>query len=749
MEVRLRAVLGPYNGQTILLGPGRYSVGRGRTCAVRLTRDQGVSGRHAILTVRAGGLVVEDRGSRNGTFVNDARLAVPTAVADGDRLRIGTSVFEVSVAVTPGGEETPETSGVAAEEEDTLPFEELPARLQILDGDRLGEIVEIPPDQVFMVGRGQEATLVLPDPFCSREHIALLSRAGRVVVRDNGSRNGLLVNDQRVQALQLAHDDVITIGRTRLRFIAAGRALPDDPQGDAPVAAPDPAMVEGSTDVPPEEAARSAGDDQQPVGRFGHYLLLREIGRGGMGRVFEARTPGHARVALKLLRTKGVDEERLALRRRRFEREARVLHLIRHENVVAFREAGVVAGQPFLAMERLEGPDLVSEMRFDRRLPYPEVERILFQLCAAVSAVHEAGVVHRDLKPGNVVLHGPARVVKLTDFGIAKLLDDRDLEGDEERLGSVDASAEITPEGRHPGTPFYMSPEQVRGETLDMRSDIWALGVVLYQLVAGGRPFEGRTGKEVMDSIVADCPRPLPDTVPPYVRSAVYRCLLKPPSWRFASAIELMDALHDRRVEQPTPVGADGPPPVPLTQCPFCGAAIAVGRDKCTLCRTDLNVFLEGHLYHLPMGDRLYAVCGSCGLAVSPNAKVCRRCGRLFKARQTAADSFRDETLTEDEIEELVHALVKLRACPYCRAPVPSTRPQCLTCGLPIRAFLAGRIVMAPDSTGADRAHCGNCQSRLPDPGQMQCASCGLNFVTGRMRDGKPWRRPGRRRGRR
>ncbi|MBI2298352.1 MAG: protein kinase [Armatimonadetes bacterium] len=736
MDVRLRGISGPYEGQTITLRSGRYSVGRRGDSAVRLTKDQAVSSQHALLVVQPLAVVVDDRGSRNGTFVNGARLAVPTVLDDGDQLRLGASQWRVVVRPDANGDE----DEVAPAEllDPSPPFEELPPRLQILDGEHAGQVVPLPPDTLFLAGRGPDVHLVLDDPFCSRQHAAFLWRGDQVVVRDNQSRNGLLVDGQQVQALHLRGGEVVTVGRTRVRFAAPGEGLPTDVRT---AVATDPATAEPSraaerdSDVPAEL--------ERAVGQFGPYSLVREIGRGGMGRVFEARTRGHAPVALKVLRTKGLDPARADIRRRRFEREATVLQRVHHENVVSYRDAGVIAGQPYLAMELLEGPDLVAELRSGRAMPYAEIERILFQLCAAVSAVHEARIVHRDLKPANVILHGAQRTVKLTDLGIARRIEERDLEGDEEALGAPAQEGEITLEGRHPGTPFYMSPEQIRGEMLDLRSDIWALGVVLYQLVSGGRPFEGRTGQQVMGSIVAHCPQPLPDHVPGYVQSVVYRCLLKPPSWRFRSAIDLMDALHERRVEQPAPVGVDGPPHFPLTQCPFCGAGIAVGRDKCPLCRTDLNVFLEGHMLHLEMDSRFYAICGSCGKSVSTNDKNCRRCGRLFKARQTAAETLRDESLSEAELEELVHALVKLSDCPYCHAKVDVVRPQCTCCGLQLRAILAGRVALQPDGAAVDRCHCGNCHTRMLDPGVTECAQCHLNFVTGRLPDGRSWHRDG------
>src|SRR6201997_2323302 len=207
------------------------------------------------------------------------------------------------------------------------------------------------------------------------------------------------------------------------------------------------------------------------IQRIGRYEILQEIGRGAMGVVFKGRDPliGRA-VAVKTI-TAGVAENPALLER--FYREARAAGGLQHPNIVTIYELAESRGAPFIAMEYLEGESL--EKIIARRPALPLATRLgyVLQTCRALDYAHRRGVIHRDVKPANIVVTRDG-VVKVVDFGIARL-----------------GNASQTQTGVLLGTLAYMSPEQIRGEHFDARSDIWALGVVLYELITYQRPFSG------------------------------------------------------------------------------------------------------------------------------------------------------------------------------------------------------------------------------------------------------------------
>src|SRR5215213_2252198 len=226
---------------------------------------------------------------------------------------------------------------------------------------------------------------------------------------------------------------------------------------------------------------------------IGPYHLLDLLGRGGMGEVYLAHDPRlNRRVALKLLPAAIVDDmERV----RRFEQEARAASAISHPNVAHIYEIGEAQGRHYIAMEYVRGRTLRQGLR-GGPFEISEALDITIQIALALVAAHEAGVLHRDIKPENVVLHGDG-YVKVLDFGLAKLVEDRLYAGTPEAapLPSVHTEPELLM-----GTSDYMSPEQVRRQPTDQRTDLWSLGVVLYEMLAGRRPFPGREYREVIVS---------------------------------------------------------------------------------------------------------------------------------------------------------------------------------------------------------------------------------------------------------
>jgi serine/threonine protein kinase len=290
-----------------------------------------------------------------------------------------------------------------------------------------------------------------------------------------------------------------------------------------------------------EDPATPAHDLVDPGAVIGHYRIVRRIGRGAMGVVYEAEDPQLSRsVALKVLvPLRASDGER----RRRFRREARAAAAVVHPNVAAMYGVGHERGLEYLAMEYVTGTTLREAMRH-RGGPFEiaDVARIGEAIASGVGRAHELGIVHRDLKPENVMI-ADTGAVKVLDFGLAKLLDPPASARDELPW----SSHTMTLDGHILGTPTYMSPEQSKGRPVDARTDVFALGVLLYELATGSRPFCGETAVELFIAIDRDEPPP-PSTLNPRVSPAleaiVLRCLRKSPDERFASCREAAEALR-------------------------------------------------------------------------------------------------------------------------------------------------------------------------------------------------------------
>jgi serine/threonine protein kinase/dienelactone hydrolase len=282
------------------------------------------------------------------------------------------------------------------------------------------------------------------------------------------------------------------------------------------------------------------------IGRtVSHYRIVDKLGEGGMGVVYRAiDTRLERSVAIKFLPPEAVADPD---RKGRFVREAKAASALNHPNIVTIYDIGTADGLDFIAMEQVEGVPL------DRRigpqgLPVAEAVRYGIEAAEALAAAHAAGIVHRDVKPANVMVTSSGRV-KVLDFGLAKLMDPR-AEGDPLDSGlatategvPATAATKYTREGTVIGTLAYMSPEQVEGKPADARSDVFALGATLYEMIAGRRPFQAESKIGVMTSILRDAPPPLksvrPD-VPLEIERIVRRCLEKNPSARYPTAREL------------------------------------------------------------------------------------------------------------------------------------------------------------------------------------------------------------------
>jgi serine/threonine protein kinase len=290
----------------------------------------------------------------------------------------------------------------------------------------------------------------------------------------------------------------------------------------------------------------------QTGGQIGAYQLLGPIGRGGMGEVHLALDPRLGRkVAIKLLPPKfTADAERV----RRFAQEARAASALNHPNIITIHEIGEVATEAgatrYIVTEYVEGDTLRKLMAnaSERRMKLSEAIDVTSQIAAALSAAHEAGITHRDIKPENVMVRRD-RLVKILDFGLAKLADQSD--GVEPGSAVFNHS---TASGIVMGTPRYMAPEQARGARVDARADIFSLGVMLYEMVAGRAPFTGATAGDVIAAILRDDPSSLSNhapEVPRELEQIVNKALRKKRDERYQSAGALLDDLKrlKRRLE--------------------------------------------------------------------------------------------------------------------------------------------------------------------------------------------------------
>jgi serine/threonine protein kinase/tetratricopeptide (TPR) repeat protein len=294
--------------------------------------------------------------------------------------------------------------------------------------------------------------------------------------------------------------------------------------------------LRGST-PPPADGSPASGARQGLPARIGHYTVTGKLGQGGMGVVYAARDERLGRsVAIKTMSALGADDTA----RRRFLREARAAASVNHPNVCQLSDIGEDQGEPFIAMELLEGEPLGERLKREA-LSVAEAAPIALSILAALQSLHARGIVHRDLKPSNVFLtpHG----VKLLDFGLARPA----------AAGDPDASAssggtELTRTGMVLGTPRYMAPEQVTGDGLDARSDIFAMGAILFEMLAGRPAFTGKNAVEILHATLYEQPPALSGSpAVAAVDRVIRRALAKRPAERPASADAMASELRALR----------------------------------------------------------------------------------------------------------------------------------------------------------------------------------------------------------
>ncbi len=308
----------------------------------------------------------------------------------------------------------------------------------------------------------------------------------------------------------------------------------DDPKSAPTIVSPP------SGGEPPSASTTRSKPDTKRIGprQFGRYEILSEVARGGMGVVYRAKDKQNGEVvAMKvLLAGEGANEDEMA----RFEREARAASRLSHPAIVGIREAGSIEGKPFITMEYIDGKSLSRILREEGPLPPKRALEILEEVTEAVDHAHKKGVIHRDLKPGNVLIDKTGHA-HLTDFGLAK---------------QVGTESQLTKTGTQLGTPAYMPPEQAAGDihAIDARSDIYSLGAVLYHMLVGAPPFGGETAMQTMYHVMntpPDPPRKKNRSIPRDMETICLLCLEKEAEDRYASAEALLEDVKRARSGAP------------------------------------------------------------------------------------------------------------------------------------------------------------------------------------------------------
>jgi len=371
---------------------------------------------------------------------------------------------------------------------------------------------------------------------------------------------------QRVEVLLEADDSVGSFLQTPVNEQLATSAFrPEGGQepsssthcldGATPEVKAEPTMAETAPPKPEGLGFLAPGTRPGSIGRLGHYEILEVIGKGGFGTVLKAFDDKlHRIVAIKVLSPAYADN---GSARKRFIREAHTAAAVKNEHVVAIYDVEKDSQPPYLAMEMIEGVSLQDKIDTQGPLGIREILRIGMQMAEGLAAAHKQGLVHRDIKPANILLENGVERVKITDFGLARAVDD----------------ASVTQSGTVAGTPMYMSPEQAEGVQIDHRSDLFSLGTVLYAMCTGHPPFRASGTHAVLKRVIDASPRPIREInseIPDWLCGIIAKLHAKKPEERFQTATEVAELLGQRLADvqvgravqgEPSRVRAELPPP--------------------------------------------------------------------------------------------------------------------------------------------------------------------------------------------
>jgi serine/threonine-protein kinase len=391
-------------------------------------------------------------------------------------------------------------------------------------------------------------------------------------------------------------------------------------------------------------------DDEVIGTTLGHCVIEELLGQGGMARVYRGRQEQLDRyVAIKLLPPYYAADPAFV---ERFKLEARAMARLSHPHIVTVHDTGEDGGRLYIIMEYVGGGTLKDRM--ETAMPLREVTRIVAEVASALSYAHSMGIVHRDVKPVNVLMDTNGRAV-LSDFGIAKVLE---------------TSAALTHAGAGVGTPEYMSPEQCRGVPVDARADIYALGVMLYEMLTGRTPFQADNYTALAHSHIYE-PVPPPSRlnprISPAVQAVIMKALEKDPANRFQKATELADALEAAVLAQMPVAQGTGRPAAPiLTAQP----APRPGPPS-----TPQRAGVEPG-----PGQAQVIYCPRCRSANSAQQRFCSSCGLPFGGHPQPVRNGQPPQATGGTID-----------CPQCHAPNPAINRFCTSCGSTLLSGVEGK----------------------------------------------------------